>query len=288
MTDYYRILNVARDADEAVITAAYRALARKLHPDTAGQNADPARFALVTEAHGVLSDPLRRAEYDRLVAQDALPVLDTRKHADLDAGVKVQPIEVPSAAMTSDETLVGNFFWLILGIPIAYVLGIVLADMLFRWLLTVAGSWIGSGSYSLSEAIDTAGEIIRATLDDLQSDGARPVPTNYIVVAFGAGWFFVCSSAAAGAIVDHSADERPRLPVFLVYASLLATWGATCLLTYHRVQGLEKIGVVDGVAGMLGLLAGILTSRSTRSRHATAGRSRADKARGVGRTLTVP
>jgi curved DNA-binding protein len=67
-TDYYALLGVPRTADQAAIKAAYRALARKLHPDV---NTDPAaaeRFKKVNEAHAVLSDPEKRAKYDRLGA----------------------------------------------------------------------------------------------------------------------------------------------------------------------------------------------------------------------------
>jgi curved DNA-binding protein len=67
-TDYYALLGVPRTADQAAIKAAYRALARQLHPDV---NKDPAaaeRFKRVNEAHAVLSDPEKRAKYDRLGA----------------------------------------------------------------------------------------------------------------------------------------------------------------------------------------------------------------------------
>jgi curved DNA-binding protein CbpA len=66
LRDYYAALGVAPDADHEVIKAAFRALAKKYHPDTA---ADPvaanARFREINEAHSVLSNPEARAEYDR-------------------------------------------------------------------------------------------------------------------------------------------------------------------------------------------------------------------------------
>jgi curved DNA-binding protein len=67
-TDYYAVLGVPKTADQAAIKAAYRALARKLHPDV---NKDPAageRFKKVNEANAVLGDPEKRAKYDRLGA----------------------------------------------------------------------------------------------------------------------------------------------------------------------------------------------------------------------------
>lgn len=62
--DFYKTLGVPKNADSAAIKKAYRKLARELHPDT---NPDPKaheRFKEVSEAHDVLSDPDKRAEYD--------------------------------------------------------------------------------------------------------------------------------------------------------------------------------------------------------------------------------
>lgn len=63
MKDYYRILQVHPQAEEEVIQAAYRRLARKYHPDASGGDDDAAMQEL-NEAYAVLSDPVQRAEYD--------------------------------------------------------------------------------------------------------------------------------------------------------------------------------------------------------------------------------
>ncbi|KAF4315039.1 hypothetical protein BBO99_00000997 [Phytophthora kernoviae] len=63
--DYYRILNVTRTASVKEIKAAYFQLAKSLHPDVTGNDESKAeRFKYVSEAHSVLSDPVRRREYD--------------------------------------------------------------------------------------------------------------------------------------------------------------------------------------------------------------------------------
>ncbi len=63
--DPYDLLGVARDADADTIKKAYRRLARELHPDV---NPDPEtqeRFKEISAAYEVLSDPQKRASYDR-------------------------------------------------------------------------------------------------------------------------------------------------------------------------------------------------------------------------------
>src|SRR4051812_20652672 len=65
LVDWYAYLDVAPDASAAEIAAAYRRLARALHPDSAPANdADVERLQAVVEAHGILSDPDRRRAYD--------------------------------------------------------------------------------------------------------------------------------------------------------------------------------------------------------------------------------
>lgn len=63
--DYYKILNVPRDASAADIKKAYRKLAMKYHPDHAkGDKTAEERFKKISEAYAVLSDKQKRQEYD--------------------------------------------------------------------------------------------------------------------------------------------------------------------------------------------------------------------------------
>jgi molecular chaperone DnaJ len=64
--DYYEVLGVQRGASGAQIKRAFRALARELHPDVSATPDTEQRFREVAEAYEVLSDPERRATYDRL------------------------------------------------------------------------------------------------------------------------------------------------------------------------------------------------------------------------------
>ena len=64
--DYYEVLGVAKDADQAAIKKSYRKLAIKFHPDkNPGDKAAEEKFKEAAEAYEVLSDADKRARYDR-------------------------------------------------------------------------------------------------------------------------------------------------------------------------------------------------------------------------------
>lgn len=63
MKDYYKILGVEHSASEEDIKKAYRRLAHKHHPDKPG--GDEKRFKEINEAYQILSDRVKRTQYDR-------------------------------------------------------------------------------------------------------------------------------------------------------------------------------------------------------------------------------
>jgi molecular chaperone DnaJ len=95
--DYYEILGVGRDAGDQDVKSAYRKLAMKHHPDRNPD--DPTaeeRFKEASEAYSILSDPQKKAAYDRY------------GHAGLQGGASQGPMNPEAFADFSD--ILGDFF----------------------------------------------------------------------------------------------------------------------------------------------------------------------------------
>ena len=75
--DYYLILRLTPEATTEEIRSAYRRRAIELHPDLSGFTSDP--FLELQEAYYVLSDPMRRASYDRDAKEIPIRRADTAR-----------------------------------------------------------------------------------------------------------------------------------------------------------------------------------------------------------------
>ncbi|WP_198264944.1 DnaJ domain-containing protein [sulfur-oxidizing endosymbiont of Gigantopelta aegis] len=71
--DYYKILDVNRNASDADIKKQYRRLARKFHPDVSKVKNSEAKFKEINEAYDVLKDKTKRDNYDRFGSADGNP-----------------------------------------------------------------------------------------------------------------------------------------------------------------------------------------------------------------------
>jgi curved DNA-binding protein CbpA len=102
--NYYQILEIADNATQSEIRAAYRKLAFQLHPD---RNSDPAAqelFQKVIEAFSVLSDPESRRDYDAILFSDSL-IIESSLSASQAAGDLYDSIaqKVAPASVTSER-----------------------------------------------------------------------------------------------------------------------------------------------------------------------------------------
>ena len=99
---HYEVLGVSPAADDTTLHQAYVALARRHHPDRVG--GDSGRMQAINEAWATLSDPVRRARYDRGLlagattgARAAGPVADAADEDDVDDLSDDTPVRVTVA-----------------------------------------------------------------------------------------------------------------------------------------------------------------------------------------------
>lgn len=72
MKNYYKILGTDPQADQEVISFAFKALARKYHPDGCKGQETERRMKEINEAYEILSDPEKRSDYDRKMKSNGL------------------------------------------------------------------------------------------------------------------------------------------------------------------------------------------------------------------------
>jgi DnaJ-class molecular chaperone len=121
--DLYSVLGVARDATQEDISHAYRALLRRHHPDTRGEEPPVGSDAVlrdVVAAYRVLRDPDRRAAYDRQTATTPTAVHRTaaaqdRPKATRRASVRAEELSRPVAVRNSPDPqppiVAGPVYW---------------------------------------------------------------------------------------------------------------------------------------------------------------------------------
>lgn len=153
MKDYYKILGVAQDATQDELKRAYREQARRYHPDVSTTPEAEKRFQAINEAYSVLSNPLKRADYDQ----------------------SRRPKGAPEARPGEFRRLVMEAFWRVL--VYGGVFGLV--GLFFELVL----SWLGGGQ---AQGWTT---YLGGTLAGTLSGFIWGVDRNFVVETFlGAGW----------------------------------------------------------------------------------------------------
>jgi DnaJ-domain-containing protein 1 len=83
MKDLYQVLGLNPGASGAEIKSAYRRLARRYHPDVSASPDAAARFVRISQAYQILSDPPRRAAYDRGEMHDSARTFYASREAEV-------------------------------------------------------------------------------------------------------------------------------------------------------------------------------------------------------------
>ncbi len=103
--DYYALLSVDKTASSDEIKKAYRKLARKYHPDVNPGDQEAAQhFNEINEAQAVLTDPERRAKYDRLEASWRLHQQQSETEQDFDWSQWLTETGSASLEVEADQT----------------------------------------------------------------------------------------------------------------------------------------------------------------------------------------
>ena len=130
---YYELLQVTPTADLEIITAAYRALIRRHHPDRNPSPTADATTKLLNEAWEVLSDPAKRAEYDRTFAGSSSsrptpPPRPQNPPTQETPPPRPKPSPTPKASEPEPDNIEPEFLWGLIGLlaVVALSLGIVL------------------------------------------------------------------------------------------------------------------------------------------------------------------
>jgi len=109
--DHYKVLQIDPEAEDEVVQAAYRRLARKYHPDVADSPEAAARMAAINAAWAILKDPRRRATYDveraHVTRSNAAPASPPH-HAPAAAPPRPRPPEETSRHWTSGRSSAGS------------------------------------------------------------------------------------------------------------------------------------------------------------------------------------
>jgi len=132
-SDYYALLQVDPEAEPEVIDAAYRRLATKYHPDVNGSPEALERMKQMNAAYDVLSDPRKRAEYDRSRGEPGWQALRTPRPG-VSWRASVRRWLIPAGLM------IFMFLATRMGARAALIAAIILVAMAYYWLSQPPGN----------------------------------------------------------------------------------------------------------------------------------------------------
>jgi hypothetical protein len=150
VTDHYETLGVSRSASDDIIRAAYRARMRQAHPDAGG---DPDDAKKINDAYETLSDPARRAAYERdhRPAPAAVPHPPAAQHAQAQTREQRKPRQPASVVRwwRRRATVVAASTWVLISTAVTWFAGHVSGDWPFA-AAAAAVSVLALGALTLS------------------------------------------------------------------------------------------------------------------------------------------
>lgn len=180
--DFYEVLGVARTASSEEIRLAFKLVSKRTHPDAGGNSG---LFRLVAEANSVLSDPVRRAEYDRSLSASEKVVDDlARREAEVamrEAAVRLAQSAYVKPGAPSDDTGVGS--GVSPGVSVAAPVLPVVRRFSWEWFLLYWRGWIAS------TLVLSLGPVVWVLFRALDVWGVLGVSPRYGVVDDVLVWF---------------------------------------------------------------------------------------------------
>jgi len=203
--DFYVVLGVPRTESQRGIRYAFRDLALRYHPDRAGKVGAPF-FREIVEAYHVLSDPVRRAAYDR-------GLRDAENERTM-----VSTPHVPSVADEEPEPLVPERVDVLRGFNLGSP---PLADVLGRFVQGFADPWQRMESRRMEPLV------LEVTLDRVQAAYGGWLPLSVPVFTpcgtchgTGGSWEACASCRGSGLLLEHR-PMRIRLPPRVPHGTVL-------------------------------------------------------------------
>lgn len=202
--DYYKVLEVTPTASAETIRGAYRALSKKYHPDT--YQGDPKlaneRMKEINEAYGVLSDPVKRKEYDSLLSDIDEDVITDIPFSDNNVTSAPKPNKENNAQGQTGclSKIIGVIFW------------IIVISLIVRACL---GNDKGTDDVSSTQSVVTTDESgNNSAMSDNEQDTLSPLAQAAEIA------FFHKEYTDLGTVEIHHFEERKEVLEFLAKLSI--------------------------------------------------------------------
>lgn len=220
-TDFYAVLGLDERATAAEIDAAYKRLAKALHPDTHPDDADaPTRFAAVARAREILSDPWTRQAYDASRAEARRPEPGTAP-----VWHNLAPPAPPKARRPMPPRL---------RIAIGAVLLVGAVAMGIWTLAVMSGSSGANGTVATTGVVRAAGDERRVTFRTRQGSVVSPLVPERVTAAPGDRITVRYRPADPTRIVVR--DSNILVLITLGIAAIKLAVGGVLVLAYPRLR----------------------------------------------------